>query len=96
MMSDYSHIVAQGADLAKNASALDVVTGRKPDHVVAEMWDMLGFPESRVHHYASAGAKEIIFGCRTPLSHPYPSLRALEKFGLNNTRVSLEERKKVR
>ena len=75
---------------------MEAITGRMPDGVVAEMWDLLGFDASRVRHKESIGAKEVIFGCRTPLSHPWLSLRSLETFGLNNTRVPLEERKKVR
>lgn len=95
LMSPYSHIVAQGIHLARNTSSVEAITGRMPDGVVAEMWDLLGFDTSRVHHKESIGAKEVIFGCRTPLSHPWLSLRSLETLGLNNTRVPLEERKKV-
>ncbi|KAI0084403.1 hypothetical protein BDY19DRAFT_898587 [Irpex rosettiformis] len=90
-----THIVAQGAPLARNVSSIEAVTGRTPVSVVAELWDTLGFSAARVHHQSTVAAKEIIFGCRTPLSHPWLSLRSLETFGLNNSRVPITERKKV-
>ncbi|KAI0777507.1 hypothetical protein BD413DRAFT_181118 [Trametes elegans] len=91
-----THIVMQGAHLTLGHPPPDVVTGRSPGPAVSEMWEMLGMEGSRIHYGTRRiAAKAIIFSCRSPLIHPWPSLRTLETFGLNPDGVPLDERKKI-
>ena len=97
----HSHIITQSTSPSLNTSpttsTIDAITGlRTPDPSVAEMWSLLGFDASKVHQYQHPiSAKEVMFSCRTPLVHPWLSLRVLERFGLDVGRVPIEERKKV-
>ncbi|KAI0671329.1 hypothetical protein C8Q78DRAFT_1069047 [Trametes maxima] len=90
-----THIVAQGSHLALG-QRIDAVAGRTPGSAVSEMWEMLGFSSSQVHYNSPrVAAKALVFSCRTPLVHPWLSLRSLETFGLDPTNVPLEKRKKL-
>ena len=72
-----------------------VLTGAAEQAGVTELWQMLGFsPNQHIHRPGSLKAKKWIFSCRTPLIHPYPSLRLAELFHVDRT-VPLSERKVV-
>jgi hypothetical protein len=99
----YQHFLDRSTHTMIQALRLDlppledtfVLTGREEQTVVTEMWQMLGFsPNQHIHSPASLSAKNWIFSCRTPLIHPYPSLRLAELFHVNRD-VPLEDRKVV-
>ncbi|KAI0831877.1 hypothetical protein BC628DRAFT_1310600 [Trametes gibbosa] len=91
-----THIVAQGYHFSPGLNALDVVAGRSPGGSVAEMWEMMGLGNGKVHYGSPrVAAKTVVFSCRSPLVHPWLSLRSLELFGLDPAGVPIDRRKKV-
>ncbi|KAI0367618.1 hypothetical protein BV20DRAFT_552485 [Pilatotrama ljubarskyi] len=92
-----THVVSQAAHLNLSHATPDVVLDARPRPVVAGMWEMLGFGGEKMHYYAGApiAAKNIVFSCRSPLIHPWLSLRTLEMFGLDPVGIPLERRRKI-
>ncbi|EIW58394.1 uncharacterized protein TRAVEDRAFT_58667 [Trametes versicolor FP-101664 SS1] len=91
-----THIVAQGHHFTFGESAPEVVAGRPPGGAVSEMYDMLGLGGGKVHFRSPrVAAKKVVFSCRSPLVHPWLSLRSLEMFGLDPAGIPIDRRKKV-
>ncbi|GAA5907870.1 hypothetical protein JCM6882_004578 [Rhodosporidiobolus microsporus] len=84
-----------------SASSPHVLTGRSPSSnssLVPALWGRLGFPPPQVLHTPDSEkvvARRLVWSCRTPLVHPWLSLRMVEMYGLLNKGKISETRKKV-
>jgi hypothetical protein len=77
------------------------LTGRAANARVKGLWDAVRFDEDHVLHALGGemSIERLFFSCKTPLIHPYLSLKTAEQMELAWTRpdfdVSLAEKKTV-
>ncbi|ORY66931.1 hypothetical protein BCR35DRAFT_334489 [Leucosporidium creatinivorum] len=94
-----THIVTQGAHLLDltSAKAPFVFTGKSGTNFVRALWERLGFEEKHVLHRGNptAIARHLIFSCRAVLVHPFLSLGALQRFGIDHYQPSSTRNKIV-
>ena len=72
-------------------SEVEVVSGRQPQKIVGQLYDILGM--KHLHGVKEIKARQLFFPCRTPLIHPY-SIRKINKL-LGVKSYPLEQRKVV-
>ncbi|KAK0479540.1 hypothetical protein IW261DRAFT_1336675 [Armillaria novae-zelandiae] len=85
-----THIITQGAHLIDVSDLPYVITGRRGNQFVQQLWEKLGFDDKHVLHSISTDvyAENMIFSCRAVLVHPFLSLRTLEAFGIDSMKES--------
>lgn len=95
-----THVTAQAEHLTRDLS-VTAFTGRAGNARVKGLWDAIGFDEDRVLHAPGGemSIERLFFSCKTPLIHPYLSLKTAEQMDLAGTRpdfdVSLAKKKTV-
>ncbi len=72
-------------------SEVEVVSGRQPQKIVGQLYDILGM--KHLHGVKEIKARQLFFPCRTPLIHPY-SIRQINKL-LGVKSYPLEQRNVV-